>query len=137
CVGRQRLASSTRVHSAKRERLVHVSSRGCSRANELQEPGRKSRERQQIQSVVLENGRQWTSVATADESKVAGRNLVSRHVGRPPRAQNLPFERGKRTSRFGLQRDPFRVAYVEASLKGLPYGRAPETSSRVQDVDVR
>ena len=109
---------------AQGERLAGVARFLGTRPNQVDETRGDTRERQQIEAIVLEHRHERPRVAGAHELKIARRNLEAWHVADAPGAEHLPPERDERT---GLV---LRARAADAAI-------APEAPGRMQHVDVR
>src|SRR2546425_1221117 len=86
------------VNAAERQRLARVFGRVRTRSHEVEEPRRETRERQQVQAVVLEYRGKRPRIAGPHEPEIAGRNLESRYVADPPRAEHVRLEGHERAA---------------------------------------
>ena len=86
------------VDVAERERFARVADGLRSVPRHVKQTRRQRRERQQIETVVLEDRGELARVAGADELKIAAGDLEARHVARAAHAENLLLERAERTA---------------------------------------
>src|SRR6266850_75731 len=117
---RARLAAGARIDMAEGERLLRVACGLGAYARQMQQPRRERRERQQVEPVVLEDGRDRPGISGANEAKITARNLKAGHVADATRAQDLLLESDER-----------------AAPVPVPYTCPPKPSRRMQHVEVR
>jgi hypothetical protein len=96
CLDRAILQSAALIHASERQRLVRVACLSGTIAQELQQTRRQAGQRQQVESVVLENCAKRTCIAGSEKLKVARGNLEPRYIADAVRAKDLLFERNER-----------------------------------------
>src|SRR4029077_7307273 len=135
--------SAALIHASERERLVRVACLSGTIAQELQQTRRQAGQRQQGESVVLENCAKRTRIAGPEELKVARGNLEPRYIADAVRAKDLLLEGNERARSLSRIRREGRLltsakvpairrpASAEATRRKANRCRLPEQTRRV------
>ena len=121
-----------RVDAAERQRFARIARGGGAHLQQMQQPRRQARERQQIEPVVLENRGERPRVAGADELKIARGNFEAGHVACAPRAEHAAA-RARRANTTAEPLDPARRRHARPLRhrhRGAPRTRAPDAARR-------
>ncbi len=97
---------------AERNRFTRVMRRAGTVSGDVQQPRRQRRQRQQIESVVLQNRGERSCVAGSDELKVARRHFKAGNIANPAMPDQLFLERPKRAV-VALPELPRRMQHVD------------------------
>jgi hypothetical protein len=94
--------AASRVQAAERDRFAPVACLPRSADDEIEQPGGDGRERQQVEAVVFDDGRERPCVAGPYELKVPSWNLEAGHVADASHAEKVLLQGDQRATRLAV-----------------------------------